>query len=183
MGFLRIGPGEDPVDNRPDSATREQRQNMVREFLDQSSLFHQSAGSESRSEQPEPLPEKDPKIQVGLSARNQAHHDDPAQAAEQRRRAGTITDVRGEKVKVREICFGGKPYLIGRIGEGEIRTDTERIAFIRVDHTGPDCTVEVTMTDGEKTVLKQDSNLILSAASSVGLYAIPFHRVRSISFL
>ncbi len=102
---------------------------------------------------------------------------------EPRRRSGTITDVTGEKIKVREICFGGKPYLAGRIGGGEIRLDTERIAFILVDHAAPGCTAEVTMTDGEKTVLEQDSNLILSAASSVGLYAIPFRRLRSISFL
>jgi AcrR family transcriptional regulator len=104
------------------------------------------------------------------------------EAAEARRPSGKITDVRGEAVKVREISFGGKPYLLGRIGEGEIRLDTEKIAFILVDHTGPGCIVEVTMTNNEKTTLEQDGNLIVSAASSVGLYTIPFHRLRSISF-
>ena len=104
------------------------------------------------------------------------------EAAETRRPSGKITDVKGEAVKVREISFGGKPYLVGRLGEGEIRLDTEKIAFILLDHTGPDCIVEVTMTDGEKTTLEQDGNLIVSAASSVGLYTIPFHRLRSISF-
>ena len=86
-------------------------------------------------------------------------------------------------VKVREISFGGKPYLVGRLGEGEVRLDTEKIAFILLDHTGPGCVVEVTMTNGEKTTLEQDGNLIVSAASSVGLYTVPFHRLRSISFV
>lgn len=105
------------------------------------------------------------------------------EAAEARRPSGKITDVKGEAVKVREISFGGKPYLLGRIGEGEIRLDTEKIAFILVDHTGPGCIVEVNMTNGEKTTFEQDGNLIVSAASSVGLYTIPFHRLRSISFV
>jgi AcrR family transcriptional regulator len=105
------------------------------------------------------------------------------EAAETRRPSGKITDVKGEAVKVREIVFGGKPYLVGRLGEGEIRLDTEKIAFILLDHKGPDCTVEVTLTNGEKTTLEQDGNLIVSAASSVGLYTIPFHRLRSISFV
>ena len=104
------------------------------------------------------------------------------EASETRRPSGKITDVKGEAVKVREISFGGKPYLVGRLGGGEIRLDTEKIAFILLDHTGPDCIVEVTMTNGEKTTLEQDGNLIVSAASSVGLYTIPFHRLRSISF-
>lgn len=104
------------------------------------------------------------------------------EAAEPQRPSGKITDVKGEAVKVREISFGGKPYLVGRLGVGEIRLDTEKIAFILLDHTGPGCIVEVTMTDGEKTTLEQDGNLIISAASSVGLYTIPFHRLRSISF-
>jgi len=108
---------------------------------------------------------------------------DHPEAAETRRPSGKITDVKGEAVKVREIVFGGKPYLVGRLGEGEIRLDTEKIAFILLDHTGPDCTVEVTLTNGEKTTLEQDGNLIVSAASSVGLYTIPFHRLRSISFV
>jgi len=103
--------------------------------------------------------------------------------AETRRRSGKITDVKGEAVKVREISFGGKPYLVGRLGEGEIRLDTEKTAFILLDHTGPECIVEVTLTNGEKTTLEQDGNLIVSAASSVGLYTIPFHRLRSISFV
>ena len=106
----------------------------------------------------------------------------PPETAETRRPSGKITDVKGDAVKVREIFFGGKPYLVGRLGEGEIRLDTEKIAFILLDHTGPECIVEVTLTDGEKTTLVQDGNLIVSAASSVGLYTIPFHRLRSISF-
>jgi len=105
------------------------------------------------------------------------------EGSEVRRPSGKITDVRGETVKVREISFGGKPYLVGRLGEGEIRLDTENIAFILLDHTGPGCIVEVTMTNGEKTTLEQDGNLIVSAASSVGLYTLPFHRLRSISFV
>ncbi len=107
----------------------------------------------------------------------------PPVPTEPRRRSGKIADVKGDTVKVREICFGGKPYLVGRLGEGEIRLDTEKIAFILLDHTGPECIVEVTMTNGEKTALKQDGNLIVSAASSVGLYTIPFRRVHSISFV
>jgi AcrR family transcriptional regulator len=105
------------------------------------------------------------------------------EAAVARRPSGKITDVKGEVVKVREILFGGRPYLVGRLGEGEIRLDTEKIAFILLDHTGPDCIVEVTLTNGEKTTLERDGNLIVSAASSVGLYTIPFHRLRSISFV
>ena len=107
----------------------------------------------------------------------------PPETAETRRPSGKITDVKGEAVKVREISFGGKPYLVGRLGEGEIRLDTEKIAFILLDHTGLDCIAEVTLTNGEKTTLEQDGNLIVSAASSVGLYTIPFHRLRSISFV
>jgi len=91
--------------------------------------------------------------------------------------------VKGDVVKVREISFGGKPYLAGRFGQGEVRLDTEKIAFILLDHTGPGCVVEVTMTNGEKKTLEQDGNLIVSAASSVGLYTLPFHRLRSISFV
>jgi hypothetical protein len=104
------------------------------------------------------------------------------QATEPKRRSGKITDIMGEAIKVREICFGGKPYLAGRIGEGEIRVDTERIAFMLLDHTGPESIAEVTMTDGEKFKVEQDGNLIVSAASSFGLYTIPFRRARSISF-
>lgn len=101
---------------------------------------------------------------------------------ESRRLAGKITDVKGETVKVREISFGGKPYLAGRIGDGEVRVDTERIALILQDHTRPECPIRITMKDGEKTNLELDGNMILSAASSVGLYTVPFRRVRSISF-
>jgi AcrR family transcriptional regulator len=104
------------------------------------------------------------------------------QAQEPARRSGKITDVRGEAVKVREICFGGKPYLTGRIGEGEIRLDTDRIAFMLLDHTGPECLAEVTMTDGEKVKLEQDGNMIVSAASPFGMYTVPFRCTRSISF-
>jgi len=118
-------------------------------------------------------------ISRGVLPQTAAH----PEAQETQRPSGKITDVKGEAVKVREISFGGKPYLVGRLGEGEIRLDTEKIAFILLDHTGPDCIVEVTMTDGEKTTLEQDGNLIVSAASSVGLYTIPFHRLRSISFV
>jgi AcrR family transcriptional regulator len=105
------------------------------------------------------------------------------EAAEARRPSGKITDVRGDVVKVREISFGGKPYLVGRLGEGEVRLDTEKIASILLDHMGAGCMVEVTMTDGAKTTIEQDGNLIVSAASSVGLYTVPFHRLRSISFV
>jgi AcrR family transcriptional regulator len=118
-------------------------------------------------------------ISRGILPRTDAH----PETAESRRPSGKITDVKGETIKVREISFGGKPYLVGRIGEGEIRLDTEKIAFILLDHKGPDCIVDVTMTNGEKAAFEQDGNLIVSAASSVGLYTIPFHRLRSISFL
>jgi len=105
------------------------------------------------------------------------------ESVETQRPSGKITDVKGDVVKVREISFGGKPYLAGRFGQGEVRLDTEKIAFILLDHTGPGCVVEVTMTNGEKKTLEQDGNLIVSAASSVGLYTLPFHRLRSISFV
>jgi AcrR family transcriptional regulator len=118
-------------------------------------------------------------ISRGVLAQAGAH----PEVAETRRPSGKITDVKGEAVKVREISFGGKPYLVGRLGEGEIRLNTQKIAFILLDHIGTDCIVEVTLTNGEKTTLEQDGNLIVSAASSVGLYTIPFHRLRSISFV
>ena len=51
-----------------------------------------------------------------------------------------------------------------------------------LDQTDPECIVEVTMLDGETSNLEQDGNLIVSAASSVGLYTIPFRNIRSISF-
>jgi hypothetical protein len=101
---------------------------------------------------------------------------------EPQRRSGEITDVRGDRVKVREIYFGGKPYLAGRIGQGEIRLDTERIAYILFDPTHAEYGVKVTMTDGEQAGVELDGNMIVSAASSVGLYTIPLRRVRSISF-
>lgn len=103
------------------------------------------------------------------------------EATEPQRRSGAITDVKGEKVKVREISFGGDPYLVGRFGEGEIRPDMAKVAFIRLQHNGPVCTVEVAMADGETTMLEQDGNLIVSGASSVGLFTIPLQRVRTIS--
>jgi AcrR family transcriptional regulator len=97
-------------------------------------------------------------------------------------RSGQITDVRGESVKVRELLFGGKTYLAGRIGEGEVRIETEKIAFLIMDHTVPECPAEVTMLDGKSSRLEPDGNTIISAASSVGLYTIPIRRVSSISF-
>jgi AcrR family transcriptional regulator len=105
------------------------------------------------------------------------------EASETRRPAGKITDVKGDTVEVREISFGGKPYLVGRLGEGEIRLDTEKIAFILLDNTGTGCVAQVTLRSGEKIGLDQDGNMIVSAASSAGLYTLPFHRLRSISFV
>jgi AcrR family transcriptional regulator len=96
--------------------------------------------------------------------------------------SGEITDVRGDRVKVREIYFGGKPHLAGRIGEGEVQLDTGRIAYILFDHTSPACAGKVTMADGEQAGVELDGNMIVSAASSVGLYTIPLRSVRSISF-
>ncbi len=97
-------------------------------------------------------------------------------------RSGEITDVKGESVKVREIYFGGQPSLSGRIGEGELQVDTEQIAHILLDHAAPECSMEITMKDGEISHLELDGNMIVSAASSVGLYTIPFRLVRSICF-
>jgi AcrR family transcriptional regulator len=114
----------------------------------------------------------------GVLPQASAHPD----TAEVRRPSGEITDVKGETVKVREISFSGKPYLTGRIGEGEIRIDIARVTFMLLDHSGAECTVKVTMTDGERTTLHQDGNLIVSAACSVGYYTIPFRNVRTISF-
>ena len=76
-----------------------------------------------------------------------------------------------------------KDHISEIITEGEIRLDTEKIAFILLDHTDQGCMVKVTLIGGEKTTLAQDGNTIVSAASSVGLYTIPFHRLRSISFV
>ncbi len=108
--------------------------------------------------------------------------DPPTEKGTARNPAGEITDVGGDSVKVREVLFGGKPHLSGCIGEGDVQVHTDRVAFILLDHTAPECIAELTMEDGEKSRLELDGNMIVSAASSVGLYTIPLRRIHSISF-
>lgn len=102
--------------------------------------------------------------------------------ARARGRPVEITDLNGERIQVHEISFGGKPYIAGRLGAGEIRSDMEQTAFIQVRPNGPVCTAEVTLKDGQRTILHQEANLIVSGGTSMGLFTIPLNRVRSISF-
>jgi AcrR family transcriptional regulator/predicted DNA-binding transcriptional regulator AlpA len=109
---------------------------------------------------------------------------DPLESArlEAALRSGLVSDLKGVLTKVRDIRFGGRDFLLVRVGEAEVRIDpnkVEKIHFLQEAHA---LWAEVTGKDGQTQRAEVVGTLTLSGEVSLGAFAIELKNVASIVF-
>lgn len=93
-----------------------------------------------------------------------------------------LRDSKGVTTLLQCIVVNGKPFLPGRIGDGEIGLDLARTRKVEILREGEACLARATLQDGDNLVLEVDGGMIVSAEAPCGPFQISLDRVVSISF-
>jgi AcrR family transcriptional regulator len=94
---------------------------------------------------------------------------------------GELRDSKGVTTQLQGILVNGKPFLPGRIGDGEVGLDLARTKKVEILPEGEACLARVTLKDGDDIVLDVDGGMIVSANTPCGPFRIPLNRVVSLS--
>lgn len=95
---------------------------------------------------------------------------------------GELQDRKGVTTHLQGIVVNGKPFLPGRIGDGEMRLDLARAGTLEILRQGEACLARATLKDGDDLVLEVDGGMIVSGEAPCGPYRISLDRVASISY-
>jgi AcrR family transcriptional regulator len=95
---------------------------------------------------------------------------------------GTLRDRKGVTTRLQGIVVNGKPFLSGRIGDGEMGLDLARTRKVEILREGDACLARATLKDGNDVVLEVDGGMIVSAEAPCGDFRISLDRVVSISY-
>lgn len=93
-----------------------------------------------------------------------------------------VTDRKGTKTVLREIRFGDKGYLLGKIGDGEVKADLGNIASLKVEER-IEATVVVVMKNGDRMSMQFDPKMSVSGKCSLGAFSILLGMISTINFL
>jgi AcrR family transcriptional regulator len=92
-----------------------------------------------------------------------------------------ITDKRGLVVTLEDLRIGGEAFLVGTLGEGEVRVPMENLLKVEIQGGHGKCTALVTIGTGEAIALDVDEGVALSGKSSFGDYSVPLGRISVVS--
>jgi len=95
---------------------------------------------------------------------------------------GKISDKCGTTSEIRQIRFGGKTFLSGKFGQGEIFIDASKISRVDVKQVKSKWHGCVCAPDGSCREVELDGESILSGESAFGTFRIPIKNVSSITF-
>ena len=94
---------------------------------------------------------------------------------------GELRDSKGVTTRLQGILVDGKPFLTGRIGDGEMGLDLARTRKVEIALEGEACLARATLSDGNDIVLEVDGGLMVTADTPCGPFRIPLARVVSLS--
>jgi len=102
---------------------------------------------------------------------------------EPHRRAADVTNAEGETIRLESIRFGENATLSGAFATGEVQLNLEKVTGIHVQCENQRCTIDATMTDGQKISLEVEEDMILSGEAAFGVFAVPLKLLSRISFV
>lgn len=94
-----------------------------------------------------------------------------------------LQDSKGVTTRLQGIVVNGKPFLPGRIGDGETELDLRRTRKVEILREGKACLARATLQEGDDLLLEVDGGMIVSAEAPCGPFRISLDRVVSISFV
>jgi len=93
-----------------------------------------------------------------------------------------VTDRKGTRTVLRDIRFDGNRYLVGKVGEGEVKADLGKIASLRIED-GSNRTAIAVMKTGDHINMHIDEELCVSGECILGRFDVPLGLVSRITFL
>jgi AcrR family transcriptional regulator len=92
-----------------------------------------------------------------------------------------VKDLKGNQIIIKDITIGGKPNIVGKLGEGELWIQLENVASISTQENGPMTSASVTMRNGDQVRLEINGDLLLSGESRFGKFLLPLRRVSQVT--
>ena len=92
-----------------------------------------------------------------------------------------VKDLKGNQIIIKDITIGGKPNIVGKLGEGELWIQLENVASISTQENGPMTSASVTMRNGDQVRLEINGDLLLSGESRFGKFSLPLRRVSQVT--
>jgi len=92
-----------------------------------------------------------------------------------------VTDSRRLKTRLRNICFDGKDYVCGVLGNGDYRIPVVNFVSMILDQEVNQMSATLSAKNGEKVTLKINGNTSLSGESQFGQYIIALKDLTCIS--
>jgi AcrR family transcriptional regulator len=92
-----------------------------------------------------------------------------------------VVDSQGNHMTVEDITIGGKTYIAGKIGEGELWVQLRDVASITTIKSAPAITTLVSMQNGEQVTLRIDGNPVLSGKFRLGQFFLPLGKTSQVA--
>lgn len=97
---------------------------------------------------------------------------------------GTVSDLKGNEILLREIRINDQDELCGKMGEGTLYIDLKNIISVKMEAMETvECDAHITMVSNEMVQIRVDGNATLSGVSSFGRFSIPLSMVAIVTFL
>jgi AcrR family transcriptional regulator len=106
-----------------------------------------------------------------------------AQKSGTTRACWTVKDLHGAQIIIKNITIGGKPNIVGKLGEGELWIQIENVASMSVQENCPLTSALVTIRNGDEVKLEINGDLLLSGESRLGKFFLPLKRVSQVTLV
>lgn len=94
-----------------------------------------------------------------------------------------VTDSRGLKTRLRHVCFDGKDYVCGALGNAEYQIPVTNFVSMGLHQEDSQISASLSTKNGKEIILKINGNTSLSGESEFGQYIIPLEYVSNISLI
>jgi AcrR family transcriptional regulator len=94
---------------------------------------------------------------------------------------GELRDSKGVTTQLKDVVVNGKPFIPGRIGDGEMGLDLARTREVEILREGESCLARAILKEGNEVLLEVEGATILSANTPWGPFRIPLERVVRLS--
>lgn len=114
----------------------------------------------------------------GLIHLNPLHHG----PADTQGPVGEVEDGSGMKTRLRDICIDGEYVLRGRMGDGEVNVDLNKLAEASFHEEDGRSLAELATKEGQELEIEVDAEKHLSGVAPFGSIRIPLKRIVSVCF-